>query len=112
MFGVVQESVRLLQANTKSPLSTLAQDAGELYLVVCILTGVLIRRPCDVDRLLLTWKMKRIMQKEREGHVTMKGKIGVIELQVKEPQGWLVTISNWKRQGRSPSLELSERVQP
>ena len=35
MFGVVQESVRLLQANTKSPLSTLAQDAGELYLVGC-----------------------------------------------------------------------------
>ena len=53
------------------------------------------------------------MQKEREeGHVTMKGKIGVIELQVKEHQGWLVTISNRKRQGRSPSPEPSERVQP
>ena len=53
------------------------------------------------------------MQKEREeGHVKMKGKIGVTELQDKQHQGWLVTTSNWKRQGRSPSLEPSERVQP
>ena len=43
---------------------------------------------------------------------TMKGKTGVTELQVKEHQGRLVTSSNQKRQGRSPSPEPSERVQP
>ena len=35
MLGVVQESIRLLLTHTHSHLGTAAQDAGELYLVVC-----------------------------------------------------------------------------
>ena len=35
MLGVVQESVRLFLKHIHSQLGTPAQDAGELYLVVC-----------------------------------------------------------------------------